>query len=66
MRWINALGRIGLKAPLALDKAAAFAQRMKGRLLAFDQTNKTKANGSPAATPPPAPAPAVDPGDIPF
>lgn len=66
IRWINALARIGLKAALTVDKAAAFAARMKGRLLAFDQASKTKTNGAPASTPPAAPAPVVDPGDIPF
>lgn len=38
VRWVNAVGGMGLLAPLAPDKAKAFAARMRGRVLAFDQS----------------------------
>lgn len=69
VRWVNPVGKIGLRAPLAADKAAAFAAKMKGKLLAFDQSNGGgKNNGAPASQRPTPPkgGPAVDPGDVPF
>lgn len=70
VRWINAVGKIGLRTALSPDKTAAFAARMKGKFLAFDQSaGAPKTNGAPAKagrpTPPPA-GPPADPGDIPF
>lgn len=37
VQWVNKLGGIGLKSKMSPDKAAAFAARMKGAILAFDQ-----------------------------
>lgn len=70
VKWINSVSGLGVKERLAPAEAQSFAQRMKGKLLAFDQNNRApKNNGAPARpparTPPPAAsAPMSD--DIPF
>lgn len=68
IRWVNPARKVMMKTALPADKAAAFAARMKGKLVAFDQQNGApKNNGAPTASPPRQPAaPAKDPGDIPF
>jgi hypothetical protein len=69
VRWVNAVGRMGLREPLAADKAAAFAAKMKAKLVQFDQQQRAgKTNGAPGAAPSAAAPskPAVDPGQIPF
>jgi hypothetical protein len=67
IRWVNPAGKIGIKTALAPDKAAALAAKMKGKMLAFDQTNGAKSNGAPSPkSSPPKTGPAVDPGDAPF
>jgi hypothetical protein len=66
VRWVNPVGRNGLREPLAVDKAAAFADRMRAKLVAFDQSAATpKANGAVPPISPPR-APVKDPGDVPF
>jgi hypothetical protein len=69
VRWVNPVGKVGIKTALTPDKAAAFAARMKGKLLSFDQQNGAPKNNGAPGTPPPRqspPAPAKDPGDVPF
>lgn len=66
VRWVNPAGRIGIKTALTPDKAALFAQRMKGKLLALDQAKggpKTNGAPPPKSTPPPV---AKSAEDIPF
>ncbi len=58
VKWVNRPGGIAMAKAMDAAKAAAFAARMKGKLLAFDQAAGTK----PAAAPKPTDAPA----DIPF
>lgn len=66
VRWVNPVGRMGLREPLAADKAAAFAARLKAKLAAFDAKEKaTKNNGAAPNSSAPA-APVKDPGDVPF
>jgi hypothetical protein len=69
VRWINAVGRLGVKTALAPDKAAAFAARMKGKMAAYDAANRgPKTNGAPPPkrSPPSEPAPATNLDDLPF
>lgn len=67
VRWVNPVGRMGLREPLAADKAAAFAARMKAKLLALDQQQKVASNNGAAAPASSTPAaPVQDPGDVPF
>lgn len=74
VKWINATGGIGVKERLAPAEAQTFAQRMKGKLLAFDQQNRApKNNGAPPSVKQPGPpkaAPAsgssTSAEDIPF
>ena len=49
VRWVNSTGGMGLSAPLEVNKAKAFAAKMKGKLAAFDRSagapkQQTKAN----------------------
>ena len=64
VKWINAPGGGGLRAPMAPDKAKSFAAQMKGQIRAFDQKHgiKTPSNGSAGR---PVPPPHTD-DDIPF
>lgn len=67
IRWVNEAGKMALKTALAPDKAAAFAARMKGKMLALDQANKSpRTNGAPAPRQSPPRDHAKDPGEIPF
>lgn len=71
VRWINAAGGLGVKERLSATEAQSFAQKMKGKLLAFDQNNRApKTNGAaPRATQrpsPPKPAASTGTDDIPF
>lgn len=71
VRWINPVGRIGVKERLAPAEAQSFAQKMKGKLLAFDQQNKgPKTNGAaPSPAKPgarPSPPPPVNLDEPPF
>lgn len=73
VRWINAVGRLGVRTALAPDKAAAFAAKMKGRLAAFDaRNNGPKTNGAapspakPGTRPSPPPPQSGSLDDIPF
>lgn len=78
VKWVNAIednsGPV-LKAPMSEDKAKAFAAKMKGKVLAFNQSEgKPRNTGSTLPvvkkTPPihrgPAATPADAPDDIPF
>lgn len=52
VRWVNRAGGVGLAAPMSPEKAKAFAAKMKGAVLRYDQ-----ANGKPKPTAPrPAPS----------
>lgn len=56
VRWINSAGGLGVKERLAPAEAQSFAQRMKGKLLAFDQNNRgPKNNGAPGRSHSPPP-----------
>jgi hypothetical protein len=54
VRWINKPGAMSIKAPLAGDRAKAFAAQMKDRIKALDA-----AAGKPKAQPKRAPAPHI-------
>lgn len=67
IRWINPQGKIGVRTRMAPDKAAAFAQRMKGRLAKFDHDNGAPKNNGAASQRPSPPRPAsTGTDDIPF
>lgn len=66
VRWVNPIGRNGLREPMAADKAAAFAARIRAQIIAFDQkASSPKTNGAVPSSSPPS-APVKDPGDVPF
>lgn len=58
VRWVNNANGVGMKTTLAPDKAAAFAAKMKGTILAFD-----KGSGKPAEA---NPQPKKKASDVPF
>jgi len=72
VRWINSRGNLGVKERLGAAEAQTFAQRMKGKLLAFDQANRgPKNNGAPPRQSPPKSPAGTKPAnsgdlDIPF
>jgi hypothetical protein len=56
VKWVNRPGGVAMAKPMDAGKTAAFAAKMKGKLLAFDQKSGTPAKPKPApsgANPPP-------------
>lgn len=74
VRWINPLGGLAVRAPLAADRRRGFAERMRGAIAGIDAktgwTAPPAAPGNGSAPRAPAPAPAAPPAgvddDIPF
>lgn len=67
VRWVNKPGAFALKAPLAADKAKAFAASMRDRIRALDASNGVRKTTAPTVKPkgPPEP-PALTDADLPF
>jgi hypothetical protein len=61
VKFINSAGGMALKDALQPDQAKAFAERMKGKVLAFDQS----AGAPPASPPKPGARPAQRTGSVP-
>jgi hypothetical protein len=70
VQWVNRSGGLALKAPLAGDKAKAFAASMRERIRALDAANgKRVSNGAPKQSPSmraPEPPPLTDADNLPF
>lgn len=71
VRFINRVAGLGVKERLSADESKSFAQKMKGKLLAFDQSNRGPKNNGAAQRPTPpkqqqAPAKQTGDLDIPF
>ena len=68
VRWVNSLGGgLGLKAPLAPDRAKTFAARMRAQVLAFDKSEGTPRPSAPRPAPRTEPNRGTNPNDdIPF
>ena len=57
VKWINRPGGVAMAKPMDAGKIAAFAAKMKGKLLAFDQKSGTaKPKPAPSGANPPPPA----------
>lgn len=50
IRWVNAKGGVDMTTPLAVEKRAAFSQRMKGLILSSEQ-GQARPNGGPRNVP---------------
>lgn len=55
IRFINSVGGMALKSALQPDQAKSFAQRLKGKILAFDKAAGTPSGTRTAGAKPPAP-----------
>lgn len=64
VKWVNRKGGVDIAAPLAVEKRASFAQRMKASILSME-LGKPKGPPTSAKTPPP-PAQTGSLDDVPF
>lgn len=66
VQWVNKPGGLQLKAPMAEEKAKAFAASMRDKIRALDAATGTKPNGAKATAKPAAAKAAAATDDLPF